>query len=227
MWNVQNITCLVCPEQYHANQISIRAHYLVQHCSLTALQNNIIIGIEYSTAGVVQMTFFWVLTVCRIMGWYWGLGGTGASIFKVTVICSVIREREMGHSLAGDILSSRHMSSWCYACSWDVKRRSNIEFYGADSHFCHSAYIMWSRMGIWSAHVPARLSNFCCRTHFVRRDVCVECSSDITSCFQKWRKCVLKKCANGPFYMTPSHQIIEISIWEPTHGDREGVENKM
>jgi hypothetical protein len=25
----------------------------------------------------------------------------------------------------------------------------------------------------------------------------------------------LKKCAKGPFYMTPSHQIIEISIWEP------------
>jgi hypothetical protein len=27
----------------------------------------------------------------------------------------------------------------------------------------------------------------------------------------------LQKCANGPFYMTPSHRIIEISIWEPTH----------
>jgi hypothetical protein len=26
-------------------------------------------------------------------------------------------------------------------------------------------------MELWSAHVPARLSNFCCRTHFVRRDV--------------------------------------------------------
>jgi len=26
--------------------------------------------------------------------------------------------------------------------------------------------------------------------------------------------------------MTPSHQIIEISICEPTHGDRKGVENK-
>jgi hypothetical protein len=29
----------------------------------------------------------------------------------------------------------------------------------------------------------------------------------------------LKKCANGPFLMTASYQIIEISIWEPMHGN--------
>ena len=40
-------------------------------------------------------------------------------------------------------------------------RRFTIEFYGADSHFCHSAYVTWY-------HLPARLSHFCCRTHFVR-----------------------------------------------------------
>jgi len=34
--------------------------------------------------------------------------------------------------------------------------RFNIEFYGADSHFCHSAYVKWSRVELWSAHVPAR-----------------------------------------------------------------------
>ena len=84
------------------------------------------------------------------------------------------------------------------------ERRFNIEFHGADSHFCHSAYVTWSHVELWSTHVPARLSNFCCRTHFVRRDVCVERSSDVTSCFQKWRKCLLKKCANGPFYDTKS-----------------------
>jgi hypothetical protein len=101
------------------------------------------------------------------------------------------------------------------------ERRFNIEFYGADSHFCHSAYVRWSHMELWSSHTPARLTHFCYHTHFVRRDIRVECSSDIvTSCFQKWRKCLLKKCANGPFYMTPSHQIIEISIWEPTRGKR-------
>ena len=48
------------------------------------------------------------------------------------------------------------------------ERRLNIEFYGADSHFCHSAYVTWSRVELWSAHAPARLSHFCCRTHFVR-----------------------------------------------------------
>jgi hypothetical protein len=49
--------------------------------------------------------------------------------------------------------------------------RINIEFYGADSHFCHFAYVMWSHVERWSAHVPARLSYFCCRTHFVTREV--------------------------------------------------------
>jgi hypothetical protein len=44
------------------------------------------------------------------------------------------------------------------------ERRFNIEFCGVDSHFCHSAYVTWH-------HVPARLSHFCCRTHFLRRDV--------------------------------------------------------
>jgi hypothetical protein len=44
--------------------------------------------------------------------------------------------------------------------------------YGAHTHFCHSAYVTWSDVELWSAHMPARLLNFCWRTHFVRRDVC-------------------------------------------------------
>ena len=56
------------------------------------------------------------------------------------------------------------------------ERRFNIEFYGADSHFCYSAYVTWSHVEIWSAHASARLSHFCCRIHFVRRDQRVECS---------------------------------------------------
>jgi hypothetical protein len=51
------------------------------------------------------------------------------------------------------------------------ERRFDIEFYGADSHFCHSVYVTWSHVELWSADVPARLSYFCCRTHFVRREV--------------------------------------------------------
>ena len=46
----------------------------------------------------------------------------------------------------------------------ECERRFNIEFYGADTPFCHSAYVTWF-------HVPARPSHFCCRTHFVRRDI--------------------------------------------------------
>jgi hypothetical protein len=42
---------------------------------------------------------------------------------------------------------------------------------GAHLHFCHSAYVTWSDVELWSAHMPARLLNFCWRTHFVRRDV--------------------------------------------------------
>jgi hypothetical protein len=46
-----------------------------------------------------------------------------------------------------------------YACSWDVRCDLTL-WYGADSHFCHSAYVTWSRVELWSAHVLARLSKF-------------------------------------------------------------------
>ena len=62
------------------------------------------------------------------------------------------------------------------------ERRFNIEFYDADSHFCHSAYVTWSHVDLWSAHAPTRLSHFCCRTHFVRRDQRVECSASRNVC---------------------------------------------
>jgi hypothetical protein len=99
------------------------------------------------------------------------------------------------------------------------ERQFNIELYGADSNFCHSAYVTWSRVEPWSAHVPSRLSNLCCRTHFVRRDVRVERSSNVTSCFQKWRKCLLKKCANGPFLCDTKspdyrYQHMRANAWE-------------
>jgi hypothetical protein len=42
---------------------------------------------------------------------------------------------------------------------------------GAHSRFCHPAYVTWSNVEPWSAHMPASLLNFCWRTHFVRRDV--------------------------------------------------------
>jgi len=59
------------------------------------------------------------------------------------------------------------------------ERRFKIEFYGADSHFCHAAYVTWFHAELCSTHVRARLSHFCCHTHFVRSDLRVECSSEI------------------------------------------------
>jgi hypothetical protein len=38
---------------------------------------------------------------------------------------------------------------WCYACSWVVRRRFDIEFYGADSHFCHSVYVTRSHVELY------------------------------------------------------------------------------
>ena len=121
---------------------------------------------------------------------------------------------------AGDTLSSRHVSSYdVNACSWDVRDDLTLN---SMVQIDTSVTLLTSRDLAWSSgrlKCQQRLSNFCCRTHFVKRDVRFERSSDVTSCFQKWRKCLLKKCANWPFYMTPSHQIIEMSIWEPTHGN--------
>jgi hypothetical protein len=130
----------------------------------------------------------------------------------------LLHHHQREHWKDGDTLFPHHVSSCdVNACSWDVGGDLTLNSM-AQIHTCHSAYVTWSRMELWSTHVPARLSNFCCRTHFMRCDVRVKRSSYVTSCFQKWWKCVLKKCANGPFYMTPSHQIIKISIWESTHG---------
>jgi len=116
---------------------------------------------------------------------------------------------------------------WCFACSWDVRgdlTSNSMAQIHTSVTLLTSHDLAWSS---GSAHVPARLSKFCCRTHFVRRDVRVERSSGVTSCFQRWRKCLLKKCAKIPFYVTPSHQIIEISIWEPNAWVGIGKEMKI
>jgi hypothetical protein len=91
--------------------------------------------------------------------------------------------------------------------------------YGADSHFCHSAYVTSSRVELWPTHVPARLSNFCCRTHFVRRDVPVELSSDVTSCFSEMGETLIGKVRQRTFlYDTKSldyrDQHMRANAWE-------------
>ena len=48
-------------------------------------------------------------------------------------------------------------------------------------------------MELWSARVPARLANFCCRKHFVRRDVRVERSSDFYQLFPEMEEMLTEK----------------------------------
>jgi hypothetical protein len=91
------------------------------------------------------------------------------------------------------------------------ERRFNIEFYGANSHFCHSAYVTWS-------HVPARLSHFCCRTHFVRRDVRVE-NRRCNQLFPEMEEMLIEKVHRGTFlYATKSpdyrDQHVRANAWE-------------
>ena len=98
------------------------------------------------------------------------------------------------------------------ACSWDVRGDLTLNSMVQIHTFVTlltSRDLAWSSGRLTCQHA----SQISAVAHIsVRRDVRVERSLDVTSCFQKWRKCVLKKCANGPFYMTSSHQIIDISI---------------
>ena len=64
-------------------------------------------------------------------------------------------------------------------CEW----RYNIEFCGADSHFCHSAYVTWSHVEVWSAHVQACLSDAC--WHVSRPELHVR-SRDVSRVTQVW-----------------------------------------
>jgi hypothetical protein len=76
--------------------------------------------------------------------------------------------------------------------------------------------LAWSSGRLTCQHAS---QNFCCRTHFVRRDVRVERSSDVTICFQIWRKCLLKKVRQRTFlYDTKSpdyrDQHMRANAWE-------------
>jgi hypothetical protein len=57
--------------------------------------------------------------------------------------------------------------TWAHECSWDIQH-----WILAHTHTSvNSAYVTSSDVELWSAHMPARLLNFCCRTHFVRREL--------------------------------------------------------
>ena len=84
-------------------------------------------------------------------------------------------------SKAGDTLSSRHASSCdVNACSWDVRGDLTLNSM-AQIHtsvtLLTSRDLGWSSCRLTCQHAS---QNFCCRTHFMRRDVRVERSSDVT-----------------------------------------------
>jgi hypothetical protein len=124
------------------------------------------------------------------------------------------------HSKAGDTLSSRHVSSCdVNVYSWDVRGDLTLN-YMAQIHtsvtLLTSRDLAWSSFRLTCQHAS---QNFCCRTHFVRRDVRVERSSDVTSCFQKWWKHLLEKVGQRTFlYDTKSpdykDQHMRANAWE-------------
>jgi len=135
------------------------------------------------------------------------------SVELVTILIHILGR---GHI----ILKSRELM-WCYTCRWDV--RGDLTFNSADQIHT-SVTLLTSRDLAWSSGrlTCQRASQISAVAH-ISWDVTYVSSAHQTLQvdFQKRRICLLKKCANGTFYIS-SHQIIEISIWEPTHGKGKG-----
>jgi hypothetical protein len=79
---------------------------------------------------------------------------------------------------------------------------------GADSHFCQLclSHVIWSGALVGSRAstlLKFLLSHTFRETWRTRRVL----FNTVNSCFQKWRKCLLKKCANGPFIW---HQVTRL-----------------
>jgi hypothetical protein len=91
-----------------------------------------------------------------------------------------------------DTLPSRHMRGDLTLNSMALIHTSVIPLTSRDLTCQHASHISVVAHISWDV------------TYVLRADT-------VTSCFQKCRKCLSKKCANGPFYTTPNHQIIEIS----------------
>jgi len=122
-------------------------------------------------------------------------------------------------SKAGDKLSSRHVSSRdIKAYSWD----------GRGDLTLNSVALIRTSGTLLTSHDLAWITGRLTCQHASEISAVAHISWDVTyvssalqtlpAVSRNVKKCLLKKCANGPFYTTPSHQIIEISIWEPTHG---------
>jgi hypothetical protein len=104
------------------------------------------------------------------------------------------------HINAGDTLRSRHVSSCdVNACSWEVRGEltlNSVAQIRTSVTLLTSCDLAWSSGRLTCQHA-SQISAV--STHFVRCDVRVERSSDVTSCFQKWRKFLLKTVSQRTF----------------------------
>ena len=124
-------------------------------------------------------------------------------------------------SLRHTILASRELM-WCYACSWDVRGELTLNSM-AQIHtsvaLLASRDLAW-RSGRFTCQHPSQISavaHVLWNVTYVSSALRTLPVVPITGGNAYW-----KSAPTDPFYMTPSHQIIEISIWEPTHGKGQG-----
>ena len=87
--------------------------------------------------------------------------------------------------------------TWAYVMlrvQLGCERRFNIGFYGADSHFCHSACHVIARGAMVSSRASTPLTFLLSHTfrETWRRDLRVECSSDVVISLQKRRNTTVR-----------------------------------
>jgi hypothetical protein len=114
------------------------------------------------------------------------------------------------------ILTSRELM-WYYECIWDILTLNS----GADSQFSQLClrHVIWRGALVGSrASTPLKFL-----LSYTFRETWLTCRVLFRHCYQlflEMGEMLIENCANGPFYMSPSHQIVEINIWEPTHGKK-------
>jgi hypothetical protein len=90
---------------------------------------------------------------------------------------------------------------------------------GANAHFCQLClrHVIW-RGALVGSRTSTTLKFLLSHTFRETWRTCRVLFNFVTSCFQKWMKCLLKKCANWPFYDTKSpdyrDQHMRVNAWE-------------
>jgi len=181
---------------FHIKENSIKAIYMIKKCFSETVKRSSISKAEH-------FLFF----------------SSSSSFLALEVQQCAQQHAPQNGSSAGKTLSSRHVSSCdVNACCWDVRGDLTLN---SIAQIHTSVTLLTSRDLAWKS---GRLT---CQ-HASQISAVAHISSDVTyvsSALQtlpvvarNGGNAYWKKCANGPFYTTPSHQITEISIREPTHG---------